>query len=79
MNVIHTVKHNQKRIVWGIWVQKDLKLTYKLISMSLKVPMAVLVTHVLVKWLAGEGSEIMRSAQKKKELQDTLLRMYFNI
>jgi hypothetical protein len=65
-----------ERIVWGIWAPRSLKLAYKVIAADLRVPMCVLVGHVLREWLAENGESLIDDEHKKLEFADYLATKY---
>jgi len=64
-----------ERIIWGIWAPRGLQLAYKLAASQLRVPMSVLVPHILRQWLA-ENHEMLEDEQKRAEFGEYLARKY---
>ena len=64
------------RIVWGIWVPKKLKLAYKVMASSLRVPISVLVTHILVQWIVKNGAALSNNAASRQKYGDYLTQKY---
>jgi len=44
-----------EHIIWGIWAPRSLKPAYKIMATDLRVPISVLVGHILTQWLAQNG------------------------
>ena len=67
-----------ERIVWGIWAPRRLQLAYKLTAVDLRVPISVLVGHVLRQWLAQYYETVLKDKNKKLEFADYLARKYLS-
>ena len=69
-------KNSDKRIVWGIYAPKQLKLAYKLMATSLRVPISVLVTHVLTQWIIKHGQQLNDNKINYQNYGDYLAKKY---
>ena len=67
-----------ERIVWGIWCQRRLQAVYKMAAAELRVPISVLVGHVLRQWLAENHDTVLSDKQKQAEFGDFLARKYLS-
>ena len=65
-----------KRIVWGIWAPRSLQLAYKALAAQLRVPMSVLVGHVLDQWLAQNGEVLVKDPEARQKYGDDLAKRY---
>ena len=63
-----------ERIVWGLWVPRRLKMTYKATANDLHVPISVLVRYILSKWLADNYDTLLGVKQKRDKLGDFLMK-----
>lgn len=45
-------QHLDERIIWGIWAPRKLQLVYKGLASDLRVPISVLLYHILRQWLS---------------------------
>jgi hypothetical protein len=68
--------HQDERIVWGILVSARLHLAYKMIAISLRVPISVLVRNILERWLGERGLTLLEDKAKKQEYADYLVDKY---
>jgi cytochrome c oxidase assembly factor CtaG len=68
--------HPSERIIWGIWVPKSLQLAYKMMASMLRVPISVLVTHILRQWLAQNGQSLLHDDDKRHKYSDYLTEKY---
>ncbi|MFC1926223.1 hypothetical protein ACFLWV_00530 [Chloroflexota bacterium] len=85
MNVINRIFRKKEefnrldeRVVWGIWAQRRLQLVYKMLAADLRVPISVLVGHVLLKWLAQNKETILGDKNKKVAFADYLAENYLS-
>ena len=65
-----------ERIVWGIRAPRELKLVYKVIAASLRVPVSVLVGHVLTEWLAENYETLLEDKRDRREFAGYLAGEY---
>lgn len=69
-------KYMDQRIIWGIWAPRSLKLAYKMMAADLRVPISVLVGHVLRQWLADNSESLIDDDEKRLKYGDYLARKY---
>jgi hypothetical protein len=73
---IFNTKKDQNRldehVVWGIWAPRRLQFIFKMLASDLRVPISVLVGHILRQWLADNYETLTNDKQKKLEFADYL-------
>jgi len=67
-----------ERIVWGIWCQRRLQAVYKMAAAELRVPISVLVGHVLMEWVAQNYDTLINDEHKRREFSDFLTTKYLS-
>ena len=65
-----------KRIVWGIWAPRSLQLAYKGLAAQLRVPMSVLMGHVLAQWLTQNGDVLVKDPDARQKYGVYLAKRY---
>ena len=70
--------HLDERIVWGIWAPRRLQFVYKMAAAELRVPISILVGHVLMQWLAENYDTVLSDKQKQAEFGDFLAKKYLS-
>jgi len=65
-------KYLEQRIVWGIWAPRGLQVTYKVLAARLRVPISVLVCHILREWLANNYASLHDDPDARTRLGDLL-------
>jgi hypothetical protein len=68
----------EERVVWGIWAPRRLQAVYKMTASELRVPISVLVDHILRQWFADNQDTILGDKQKQRWLRDFLSRKYLS-
>ena len=58
--------------VWGVWSPRKLKKLYELMAVKLRVPISVLVCHVLTDWVTENGQQILQDDKKRQEFGECL-------
>ncbi len=58
--------------VWGVWSPRKLKKLYEMMAMELRVPMSVLVCHILNNWVIENGQTILQDDNKRQEFGEHL-------
>ena len=69
-------KPRTQRKVWGIWCDPTLQLAYKAMAAELRVPISVLVGHILIQWLAKNGETMLGDEATRAKYGDFLARKY---
>ena len=69
-------KRLDEKIIWGIWAPRRLQLGFKVIAGELRVPMSVLVGHVLREWLAKNYESMLRNTEEKEKFAGYLVKKY---
>ena len=67
-----------ERIVWGLWVPRRLKMTYKATANELQVPISALAGYVLSSWIVDNYDTLLADQQKRDELSDFLAKWNFS-
>jgi len=51
-------KKESDMIVWGIWVERGIRATFKALALNMRVPISVIVTHILLDWIQRNKDDI---------------------
>ena len=66
----------EERIVWGILVERKLQLGYKILAQKLRVPIYVLVGHILQEWLMANYENLMQDFRERVKFEEYLTNKY---
>lgn len=61
-----------QRIIWGIWAPRKLQLVYKELAGGLRVPICVLVYHILRQWLSENYKLLSEDPEARTTFGDLL-------
>jgi hypothetical protein len=67
-------QHLEERIIWGIWAPRKLQLVYKELARGLRVPISVLVYHILRQWLSEHYKLLSEDLDARTAFGDLLAR-----
>jgi len=65
-----------RREVWGLWLPRRLRVAYKTLAEEIRVPISILVGHILGQWLVKNFEGLMTDSEARKKYEDFLVNRY---